>query len=274
MTRSLVTDLSPTRAVPRSFPSTKVVILAGGRGTRLKPYTSVLPKPLMPVGDRAILEIILRQLEREELRDVVLSVGHLGHLIEAVFGDGSRHGVNITYVREELPLGTAGPLHRVADLNRPFLMLNGDVITTLSYRTLLRCHEQSGNILTVATRGRRVGIDYGVVHIEQTETGLDRIVRYEEKPVLERMVSMGVYVVEPEALAFVPENRYFDFPDLVQSLLESGAPIGAFVHDGLWLDIGRPEDYEQATALWEDGGLGPLLEDVVAGEERGTAPVT
>jgi NDP-sugar pyrophosphorylase family protein len=238
----------------------KTIILAGGKGTRLSPHTLVLPKPLLPLGDRAILEFVIRQLAQQGLVDITLSVGHLAHLIEAVFGDGAGHGVDITYVREDVPLGTAGSLGLVEGLDDTFLVLNGDLVTTLVYREIIRSHKASNNVLTIATRRREVKIDYGVIDIDAVGEHRHRVVRYDEKPVLDRMVSMGIYVMEPQVLDFIPENGYFDFPDLVQALLAAEAPIGSFVYDGLWLDIGRHEDYEQAVALWEDGTLGSLLD--------------
>jgi NDP-sugar pyrophosphorylase family protein len=243
----------------------KIVILAGGKGTRLRPYTAVLPKPLMPLGERAILEFVLSQLAEQGLVDVTLSVGHLAHLIEAVFGDGENYGVEMTYVREDTPLGTAGPLRLVQGLENTFLVLNGDVVTTLDYRYLLRCHRASGNVLTIATRKRETKMDYGVLSLEPRDGPLRRLVGYQEKPVVETMVSMGIYALEPQALEFIPEGRYFDFPDLVQALLRAGAPVGSFVFDGLWLDVGRHDDYEQAIALWESGALGPLVNGKAGG---------
>lgn len=198
---------------------------------RLKPYTSVLPKPLMPLGDRAILEIVISQLARQGFVDITLSVGHLGHLIEAVFGGGADHGVEVAYVREDVPLGTAGSLRLVPSLDDTFLMLNGDLVTTLDYRELVRSHRESGNLLTIATRERRVEVDYGVLTTEPEAGKLPRIVHYTEKPNLDFLVSMGIYVMEPEALSFIPENGYFDFPDLVQRLIAADAPIGSFQHD-------------------------------------------
>jgi NDP-sugar pyrophosphorylase family protein len=244
----------------------KTIILAGGKGTRLNPHTLVLPKPLLPLGDRAILEFVIHQLARQDLVDITLSVGHLAHLIEAVFGNGAEHGVEITYVREDVPLGTAGSLRLVEGLDDTFLVLNGDLVTTLAYREIIRSHKTGTNVLTIATRRREVKIDYGVIDVDADGAHRHRVVRYAEKPVLDRMVSMGIYVMEPRVLGFIPESGYFDFPDLVQALLAAKAPIGAFVYDGLWLDIGRHEDYEQAVALWEDGTLESLLD--VPGPQR------
>jgi len=236
----------------------KTIILAGGRGTRLQPYTSVLPKPLMPVGDRAILEVVIRQLARAGFSDVTLSVGHLAHLIEAVFGDGHKHDVKIRYVREDVPLGTAGSLRIVPDLSETFLMLNGDLVTTLDYRDLVRAHRASGNLLTIATTARQVEIDYGVLGLELGTGETSRIVHIDEKPRIVVTVSMGIYVIEPEVLDFIPQGAYFDFPDLVGKLLRAHQQVGAYDHDGLWLDIGRHDDYAQAVKLFEQGTLAML----------------
>ena len=242
--------------------SIKTVILAGGKGTRLKPYTSVLPKPLMPLGDQAILEIVIRQLARQGFTHITLSVGHLAHLIEAVFGDGSDHGVEITYVREDMPLGTAGSLRLVRGLDETFVMMNGDLVTTLDYREVVRAHRESGNLLTIATKARQVEIDYGVLRVENGNGQTSRIVDIDEKPKLDFIVSMGIYVAEPEVLDFIPDHSYFDFPDLVEELLRSDVRVGAYEYDGLWLDIGRHDDYDQAVKLLDQGELAILDGDV------------
>jgi NDP-mannose synthase len=230
----------------------RAVILAGGRGSRLAPYTTVLPKPLLPVGDRAILDVVVRQLARSGFDDLTIAVGHLAHLIAAVFGDGDGHGVRIEYHEEESPRGTAGPLATIDRLDEPFLMLNGDVLTTLDFRALVDAHVAAGNVLTIATHRREVYVDYGVLHTEN-----ERLVGYEEKPTLAYTVSMGVYALDPSVRRFVPDDRPFDLPDLVLALLDAGEPVGAFPYDGYWLDIGRHDDYEQAIAEFE--GLLPQL---------------
>jgi NDP-sugar pyrophosphorylase family protein len=245
----------------------RVVILAGGRGTRLEPYTSVLPKPLMPIGDRAILEIVVEQLRQRGFHDVVLSVGHLSHLIRAVFDhagparptNGSRP-TRISYVHEELPLGTAGSLRLVSGLDETFLVMNGDLLTTLDYADLLRRHRETDNVLTIATKKRGIKVDYGVLHLDEETSGtVAPVAGYEEKPEYVSTVSMGVYAVEPRALDFIPPNRAFDFPELVHALLDAGEPVGAYPYDGLWFDIGRRDDYERAIAAWRDGG--PLTDE-------------
>lgn len=260
----------------------KTVILAGGKGTRLRPYTSVLPKPLMPLGDRAILEVVMRQLARQGFVDITLSVGHLAHVIEAVFRDGREHSVELTYVREDDPRGTAGPLRLVQGLDDTFLMLNGDLLTTFDYRELVRAHRRARNLLTIATTKRRMEIDYGILQVEGGGGPTERIVGFTEKPSLDFLVSMGIYVVEPAVLDFIPADGYLDFPDLVQKLLLADARIGAFEYDGLWLDIGRQEDYDLAITLLQEGKLTDLygeFEPLVAalnppeGETRAFDPV-
>jgi NDP-sugar pyrophosphorylase family protein len=234
----------------RSLKDLKTVVLAGGRGTRLAPYTSVLPKPLMPIGDRSILEVVVGQLEDAGIVDIRFCVGYLGHLIEAVFEDRENGHVNITYVREREALGTAGPLRLVGDLDQTFMLMNGDVLSTIDYETLVRFHREQGNALTIATHERAIEIDYGLLHVD----GGSRVQKYEEKPTISSRVSMGVYVMEPSVIDHIPEQHYFDFPDLVDALLAAGEPIGAYSHKGLWFDIGRQEDYERAIESWIENG--------------------
>jgi NDP-mannose synthase len=225
----------------------KAVILAGGRGTRLAPYTSILPKPLMPIGDRSIL-------------DIAFSVGYLSHLIRAVFDHGAERDVRIRYVHELEALGTAGPLRLVPDLDETFLAMNGDVLTTLDYRGLVRHHQEAGNVLTIATHRRTVKIDYGVLYLEEDGVDVGPVQAYEEKPEIASLVSMGVYVLEPEAVEYIPENSYFDIPNLVQALLEQGERVGAYTYDGMWFDIGRKDDYELAVETWHTSRNGAPAE--------------
>jgi NDP-sugar pyrophosphorylase family protein len=232
-------------------------VLAGGRGSRLAPYTTVLPKPLMPVGDRSILEILLQQLRGAGFDDITLAVGHLAHLIRAVLGNGRSNGMSIRYHAEERALGTAGPLATIPDLDGTFLMLNGDVLTTLDFRSLVAAHVEAGNALTIATHRRLVRTDYGVLHTDGAVGATNRVVGYDEKPELAYTVSMGVYVLEPEAIAHVPAGRYYDLPDLVLALLAAGAPVGSYAFDGYWLDIGREDDYRRAQA--DAGEIVPVL---------------
>ena len=231
----------------------RAVILAGGKGTRLAPYTTVLPKPLMPLGDRAILDVVVRQLASYDFRDLVFAVGYLAHLIRAVFGDGSTHGVSIDYCEEEEPLGTAGPLSQVDGLDDTFLVMNGDVLTSLDYAGLYEAHRDSGHALTIATHRRVLRSEYGVLHLDGHAEGAStqRVNGYEEKPEIPYIVSMGVYMLEPRAVDHIPVGKAFDIPDLVLALLAAGEPVGSFLYDGYWLDIGRHDDYEQALADYE-----------------------
>jgi len=237
----------------------RAVVLAGGRGSRLAPYTTILPKPLMPVGERPILDILLRQLGAAGLDDVTLAVGHLAHLVRAVVGDGSALGVSIRYHEEDRALGTAGPLASIPDLGGTFLMLNGDVLTTLDLRALVRAHQDAGNEMTIATHRRAVRVDYGVLHTDGVAGTTERVVHYEEKPELAYTVSMGIYVVEPDAIGHLEPGQYLDLPDLVLSLLSRGSAVGAYPFDGYWLDIGREDDFRRAQADAERvlGGLLP-----------------
>jgi NDP-sugar pyrophosphorylase family protein len=225
----------------------RAVILAGGKGSRLAPYTTVIPKPLMPIGDRAILDVIVRQLRDQGFTEVTLAVGYLAHLIKAIFGDGSEFGLNIDYHDEQTPLGTAGAFATIDDLEEPFLAMNGDVLTSLDYRALYDTHVAEGNALTIATHRRTVKTEYGVLHLDESDGDTRGVVGYEEKPEFHYVVSMGIYVVGPGVLELIEPNQRLDFPDLVQRLLDDGRQIGSYIYDGYWLDIGRHDDYEKAV---------------------------
>lgn len=225
----------------------RAIILAGGKGTRLAPYTSVFPKPLVPIGDMPILQVIIHQLRHYGFTHITLTVGHLATLLQAFFRDGSQYGVRIDYVIEDEPLGTAGPLVFVPDLNEAFLVMNGDVLTTFNYTELVQYHKRMGAAATVAMHRREVKIDLGVIQLD----GDNRIKGYIEKPLYDYNVSMGIYVFAPRVLSYIPSGEYFDFPDLVQRLLESGETILGYPYEGYWLDIGRPDDYEQAVRDFE-----------------------
>lgn len=225
----------------------KAVILAGGKGKRLAPYTTVFPKPLMPIGDMPILEVVLRQLKHHGCNDITLAVGHLPELLMAFFGDGSKWGMTIRYSREEQPLGTAGPLALIAGLDETFLVMNGDVLCDIDYSELVASHKRQGAMATVASYVRTVRIDFGVL-----ETDADHFIKeYCEKPSFTYQVSMGIYVFEPEVLQYIEPGRYLDFPDLVKLLISKGHKVAAHPFSGYWLDIGRPDDYERAVNEFE-----------------------
>ncbi len=223
----------------------KAVILAGGRGTRLRPFTTIFPKPLMPIGEAPILEILLRQLRAHGVTDVTMLTGHLAYLLEGYFGDGSRLGLPVTYLHEDDPLGTAGPLHQLAGrLDDDFFVMNGDLLTDLDFSGLMKRHKEDGCEMTVGVYARAEKIELGVLHIDEN----DRVVDYEEKPTLQYDVSMGIYAMSPRVLLRIPAE-YYDMPTLVLDVLSAGEPVSCWRHQGRWLDIGRPDDYETANEL-------------------------
>jgi NDP-mannose synthase len=227
----------------------RAVILCGGRGTRLAPLTSVLPKPLLPIGDRSILEIVVRRIARSGITDVTLCVGYLSHLIRAVFDNGPSKGLDITYHNEHEPLGTAGPLKQLDGLDSTFLVMNGDILTTLDLRELVAEHRRAKNALTIATHRRTLKIDYGVLRHEP-DGERDRLVDFDEKPEVPLAVSMGIYVMEPSLIGLIPDEGAFDFPDLARAAMAAELPVGVYLYDGSWFDIGRHEDFEQALLAW------------------------
>jgi NDP-sugar pyrophosphorylase family protein len=225
----------------------KAVILAGGKGHRLAPYTTVLPKPLMPIGDVPILEVVVRQLKQAGFEEITMAVGYLAELLMAYFGDGDKFDVRIDYSREEKPLGTAGPLGLIEGLNEPFLVMNGDLLTTLDYRAMWEYHRAGDAIGTLATFQRTVNVDLGV--IETDERGF--VTGYVEKPTYRFAVSTGVYVFDPLVVSFIPKGRRMDLPDLILKLLAEEHKVASYNFSGYWLDIGRPDDYERAIELFE-----------------------
>lgn len=234
----------------------KAIILAGGVGTRLRPYTTVLPKPLMPVGNYPIAETLVRQLQYFGVREITFAVGYLHQLIEAYFGDGSNWRVDIKYLREDQPLGTAGPLARIEGFSEPLIVLNGDILTDLDFGRLYRSHIDSNADITIAAFDKRVKIDLGVLQANE----MNLLTNYIEKPEYSFQVSMGIYVISPAVLQFIPPTSRFDFPDLVQTLLKAQHKVQVHPFNGIWLDIGRSEDYLNASEIFEQN-LTRLLPD-------------
>jgi NDP-sugar pyrophosphorylase family protein len=230
----------------------EVVLLAGGRGTRLAPYTTVLPKPLMPIGEMPVLEILLRRLAAAGFERVHLAVGYLAELIEAYFGDGTKWGLELVYWREDEPLGTAGPLAVIETTAEHLLVMNGDLFTALDFGHLIEYHVERGASATIATLRREVPVEFGVIRLDG-----DTIVGYDEKPTLSYDVSMGVYAFERDVIDVVPRGRHFDFPELVLALLAAGKHVASYRSTEFWLDIGRREDYELAQERFEE--LRPAL---------------
>jgi NDP-sugar pyrophosphorylase family protein len=226
----------------------QVVILAGGKGARLRPYTAVLPKPLMPIGDMPILEVVLLQLKHAGFTEIIMAVGHLASLIETYFGDGSQWELKIRYSREREPLGTAGPIALIEGLRSPFLVMNGDVLTNLDYRKFMAYHQQEGGVATIAMYNKAVDITLGVIEADEKND----IYNYIEKPTLYYQVSMGIYAFGERVLRYIEPGKYLDFPDLIKLLLANGEQVKGYPFAGDWLDIGRKEDYEQAIEIFED----------------------
>lgn len=225
----------------------QAVILAGGKGTRLKPYTTVLPKPLMPIGDCSILEVVIKQLRKNGFKKITMAIGHHHDLFVAFFGNGEKWKVPIKYFIEKKPLGTAAPLRHIKDLDENFLMMNGDILTNLSFKKLFDIHKKKKSDLTIATHKRIQDINYGT--LEYSKDGM--LTGFREKPSFEFNVSMGIYIVSRRVLPLIPARGRFDFPDLVQRMLSRGMKIYCHPYEGYWMDIGRPEDYEQAVADYE-----------------------
>jgi NDP-sugar pyrophosphorylase family protein len=223
------------------------VIMAGGRGTRLAPYTTVLPKPLMPLSDRPILDVLIRQLIRDGVSEITISVSPLSGLIETWVRHHGHYGVPVGFVYEDTPLGTAGALKNVRRPGSTFLALNGDVLTKLDFSELVARNRESGAIATMATKMRFVDVEYGVVHT--AEDG--RIERLEEKPRLQFLVSMGVYAMEPEIVDLIDDGERIDFPDLLLRAIGAGHAVGTIEYEGYWRDIGNRDDYAAAIAEFE-----------------------
>jgi NDP-mannose synthase len=230
----------------------RAVVLAGGQGTRLRPYTAVLPKPLMPVGDRPVLDIVVRQLKRDGFEHITIATGYLAELIETFFRDGENYGVAIDYYRESEPLGTVGALGLIDGLDDDFLVMNGDTLTDMDYAALLERHRQSGAAATIATTTREVQISLGVLHFEQNGSHEShKLTGYTEKPKIEYQASMGVYCFSPRAVGFIEAGERLDFPDLILRLIAAGEEVRGWMCTDYWLDIGRHDDYEQAQAEFE-----------------------
>lgn len=227
----------------------KAVIQSGGRGTRLRPYTMVLPKPLMPVGTKPVLELLIKWLRRNGTEEAFITTGYLGHLIRSFCGDGSRWDMRLTYTEEPEPLGTVGALSLLRGaLDDTFLMVNGDVLTDLNLNALLAAHRRHGNALTVATVRRTMQIDFGVL-----EDNRQQVTLFKEKPILSHLVSTGIYCMEPSILEYIPHGVPFGFDDLMYFMLARNLPVHTYLHEGLWFDIGRVEDFQMAQEThWDE----------------------
>lgn len=225
----------------------RAIILAGGKGTRLRPYTVVLPKPLMPIGDYPILEVIVRQLVHAGFTRITLAVNHQADLIKAFFVDGSKWGISIDYSLEDSPLGTMGPLKLISDLPEHFLVMNGDILTDLNFSSFYDQHVRDNKLFTISSHLRQQMIDYGVLDINASQ----HLVGFREKPKTEYQVSMGVYMVSRPALDFIPSGKAYGFDSLMLDLMKADKKVCVQNFDGYWLDIGRPDDYMQAIEQFD-----------------------
>lgn len=225
----------------------QAIILAGGKGRRLMPYTTVLPKPLMPIGDYSILEVILRQLKHYGFGRVTISTGYLQELIHAYLNSNKSLGLELSYSHEDSPLGTIGPLRLLEKLDDTFLVMNGDILTDINYRELIESHKKKKAVATVATYQRDVNIDFGVLEKDADQ----KIVAFKEKPTFHFDVSMGVYVFSKKILDYVPDGEPFGFDQLMYTLTGEKAAVYSYPHTGYWLDIGRPDDYARSIEEFE-----------------------
>ena len=228
--------------------SKRAIILAGGKGTRLRPYTMTLPKPLVPLGDRPILEIIILQLKKHGFNHITITVNHMADIIKAFFGDGSKWDITIDYTLEKKPLSTMGPLTLVKDLPENFLVMNGDVLTDLNFGEFHNEHVENDSIFTICSHRRQEKIDYGLLHHDENNF----LTQFEEKPNYDFLVSTGVYMLNKRVVQHIPEDTFFGFDHLMYKLLEVKDPAKIYEYDGFWLDIGRPSDYETALQKIND----------------------
>ena len=227
-----------------SSKSKLAIILCGGLGTRLRPYTKVLPKPLMPINGKPILEIVINNLKKNNFKNIILSIGYKGDLIKSFFGNGEKHGVKINYIEENRPLGTMGPLNLIKKLPNDFLVMNGDILTTLNLNKFFKKHLNSRSLFTISTIMRNHLIDYGVINFKR-----NKMIDFIEKPKKKFNVSMGIYAVNIKAVEHIPKNKYYGFDHLMKKFLKKRLDVNLFFFNGLWLDIGRQDDYVKAQDL-------------------------
>jgi NDP-sugar pyrophosphorylase family protein len=222
--------------------SKRAVILAGGKGSRLRPYTVVLPKPLMPIGDYPILEVIVMQLSKNGFTHITLAVNHQADIIKAYFGNGEKWGLRIDYSFENKPLSTMAPLKLIDDLPENFLVMNGDVLCDLDFVNFYNLHSKRDENFTISAFKRSIKSEFGVLKVDSQQ----KLTNFEEKPISEYLVSMGIYMLNRRVLDMIPEGVAFGFDDLMYEMIKSETKPYVEVHSGYWLDIGRPDDYVQA----------------------------
>jgi NDP-mannose synthase len=231
----------------------QAVILAGGKGKRLLPLTKIFPKPLVPLGEKPILDIILHQLKHFGFTRVSLAVGHMAEMIQMYIGPGTRYGIEIDYSFEDLPLGTVGPLAHIKSLEKTFLVMNGDLVTDIDFSSFLSFHKARNAIATIATYKKPFKVELGIIH----SNGENTIVDYTEKPTYHYNVSMGIYAFDSAILSYIEPNKHLDLPELIKRLLAHGESVLSYPFDGYWLDLGNYSDYEKAVEEFDSikGGL-------------------
>lgn len=227
--------------------SRQAVILAGGLGSRLRPYTTVIPKPLMPLGDVPIIEVVIRQLKSHGFREIIISTGYMADLIAAYLGDGKRWGVSVRYVRESKPLGTAGALRLIKNLASDFLVINGDILTDLDFAKIFSFHQTRCAVATLAVVQRAIKTDFGVVEFDASQ----RMTGYLEKPQQKAFVSMGINILNRRAVTFIKPGENIGMPDLFSRMAQTGEKVVCFPNRASWLDLGRLDDLEAAQDLWK-----------------------
>lgn len=223
------------------LPLMRAVIMAGGYGTRLRPLTDELPKPMLPIGDRPLLEIIVNGLREAGIRQVHVATHYKGDMIAEHFKDGQDFGVDIRYVKEDQPLGTAGALSLLDESDEPLLVINGDILTRVDFRAMLNFHREHEADLTVAVRQYEFRVPYGVIDTDGVAvTGIS------EKPLVQQFINAGIYLLNPSIRRLIPNGQHYDIPDLIQQLLKEGRPVVCFPIREYWLDIGKSDQYDQA----------------------------
>lgn len=227
----------------------KVVIMAGGEGKRLKPLTNGIPKPMLPIGRKPLLQILIEQLKKYELKDIIIATGYKDHIIKSYFRDGSHFGINISYTSENYKLGTVGPLKLLdKKTTNTFLVINGDILTRFNFRKIVDKHNEDGNDMTVGVSKYKLHVPFGIV---ETENGDGVITSVREKPNLEFLILSGIYVINSSVISYIPSGVSYDIPQLIEDLLKDNKRVRYYQIEGEWLDIGRIEDYEFANKNWD-----------------------
>ncbi len=226
----------------------RAIILAGGKGTRLKPLTAVFPKPLVPLGGKSILEILLRRLNNFGFKKVTLCTGYLAEMIMMFCGDGAKFDLDISYSHEKSPLGTVGPLGTLDNLTDPFIVMNGDLLTTLDFNKMMRFHTTQQADITIGVYKREVKIDFGVIETNNAK----EFTGFREKPTYHFEVSMGVNILSKSVARYIEPDTYMDMPDLILKVYENKGRISCYREDCFWLDIGRMDDYAMAQKQFEN----------------------